>query len=193
MKTGFVSPTLAGEFLPTWHYNWEEWAVSEKLDGFRAIICDEGLFSRQGKPLPAPSWWLDGLPKGVVLDVELWMGRGTYRWLSSVLKSRKNVKDADWKRVQACAIDFPNHRGKFDARQEDLKAVVGAGECPWLRVVPQVAVASLDELEALFRGVLKAGGEGLMLRERVAKYRGIRDASLLKIKPRIWQLEGLAA
>lgn len=65
-----------------------------------------GLWSRYGKVIHAPAWWLDALPTGVNLDVELWCGRGTFQEMRSVV-GRLTPDDAGWRRVKAVALDAP--------------------------------------------------------------------------------------
>ena len=62
------------------------WLVSEKLDGMRAWWDGGRLWSRQGKPVFAPPWWLAHLPKGVALDGELWLGRGRFQECMSIVR-----------------------------------------------------------------------------------------------------------
>jgi hypothetical protein len=47
--------------------------ISEKLDGVRAVWDGRALRFRSGNPVPAPQWFLDGLP-AEALDGELWLG-----------------------------------------------------------------------------------------------------------------------
>jgi DNA ligase-1 len=67
-----------------------------------------GLWSRYGNVIYAPDWWLDKLPSGVMLDGELWMGRGTFQECRSVVGRQDFV--GDWSRVHFQLIDtiMPN-------------------------------------------------------------------------------------
>ena len=62
------------------------WLVSEKLDGVRARWDGQTLWFRSGHPVAAPDWFLAGLPRGVAIDGELWMGRGTFERLSACVR-----------------------------------------------------------------------------------------------------------
>ena len=59
--------------------------VSEKYDGVRAIWDGSKLLSRQGNPIHAPNWFTEPLPKGVVLDGELWAGYGAFQQTTSTV------------------------------------------------------------------------------------------------------------
>lgn len=106
--------------------------MSEKLDGERAIwdggisrglpasqvpyantVKDyrlkeppiaTGLWSRTGKVIHAPDWFLDLLPP-FPLDGELWAGRKNWQQLSSIVSQR--VPDDRWRLVEYKIIDSP--------------------------------------------------------------------------------------
>lgn len=109
------------------------WMVSEKLDGMRAfwdggltrgMLASEipfantekdarlktkpvstGLWSRYGKVIHAPDWWLDTMPTGF-LDGELYCGRKNYQKLRDIAGHHSG--DAGWSEVSFMAFDCPN-------------------------------------------------------------------------------------
>lgn len=115
------------------------WFCSEKLDGVRAFwdggftrgkLCSDvgfanvekdkryvtkpkatGLWSRYGKAIQAPDWWLDRLPVGLPLDGELYMGTTQFQSLVSVVK--KIVPGLEWKGVQYKVFDSPPYHAVF--------------------------------------------------------------------------------
>lgn len=116
---------LAHPIKPTDHF--EGWFASIKLDGMRATwdggvsrndlstgvpwgntIKDKvpvratGLWSRSGKVIHAPQWWLDGLPK-TPIEGELWLGTGTFQSLISEARSF----EGDWTYVKFLLFDAP--------------------------------------------------------------------------------------
>lgn len=108
------------------------WLMSEKLDGVRAFWDSgitrgmravnvpfantekdsryisqpyaTGLWSRYGKVIHAPDWWLDKLPP-FQLDGELYMGRGMFQPLVSTVKTL--IPGAGWAYVKFMAFDVP--------------------------------------------------------------------------------------
>lgn len=103
--------------------------VSEKLDGERAVwdggvsrglYADEvpwanvekdkkrvyatGLWTRGGKVVHAPTWFLDQIPKAVI-DGELFAGRGKFQGLSSIVRNQSGT--SDWRPVQYRIYDAP--------------------------------------------------------------------------------------
>lgn len=121
---------LAHVFEPLKH-KCEGSFLSEKLDGNRCVwipqtrgkdfqtivfantnkderehICT-GLWSRYGKPIFAPDWFLDQLPLDHALDGELYVGRGQFQQTISFTKKHKPV-DAEWRQVGFYAFDIPS-------------------------------------------------------------------------------------
>lgn len=96
------------------------WFVSEKLDGMRAFWDGglklpfyegvsgpyTGLWSRYGKPIQAPEWWIEKLPRGVPLDGELYLGRGRFQEVISI--TRATVSERDWADIKYMVFDSPS-------------------------------------------------------------------------------------
>lgn len=114
-------------------YSLANWYASEKLDGMRAIWLPDtkgfpvsalpfanmdkdvkqdgkraatGLWSRYFKPIWAPSWWTDHLPRDMFLDGELWCGRQQFNTLTSITKRKE--ADERWTNVQFKVFDTPS-------------------------------------------------------------------------------------
>lgn len=123
---------LAHNFDPSKH-GIGGWYASEKLDGMRAYWdggwtrglltsqvpfantvkdyrrtsppLSSSLWSRYGKPIAAPNWWLDCLPD-FPLDGELYLGPGRFQELVSIVKKFIPV-DKDWEGVEYRVFDLP--------------------------------------------------------------------------------------
>jgi len=121
------------------------WFVSEKLDGTRAFwdggisrgcaveavpyansIKDSryltkqvatGLWSRSGKIIHAPDWWLDTLPN-TMLDGELFIGYGQFQKLRKIISCLNS--DYDWNIVNFMAFDIPTMT-VFDDREIKIR------------------------------------------------------------------------
>lgn len=115
------------------------WYCSEKLDGCRAFwdggftrgkLCKDvqfanvekdaryinqpratGLWSRYGKAIQAPEWWLNRLPAGVPLDGELFLGRSEFQSLISVVK--RLVPGPEWNSIKYKVFDAPPYHAIF--------------------------------------------------------------------------------
>lgn len=158
----------------------KDYLMSEKLDGVRAYWDGKGFYFRSGRPIVAPPWFVEGFPK-VPLDGELWGGRGRFEALSGWV--RKNVPvDEDWRQIRYMVFEMPGVSGNFSIRVERMKDLVTKARVPWLQCAEQFAVADAQELRARLQGVIRLGGEGLMLHRRDAPYVSGRNAALFKLK-----------
>ncbi|QQL44112.1 DNA ligase [Sulfuriroseicoccus oceanibius] len=159
-----------------------EYWVSEKLDGVRAFWDGTKLRSRQGNVIHAPQWFIEGLPENVVMDGELWAGRGKFELVSGTVR-REVPEDEAWRAVRYCIFDLPEHGGIFDERVVAMRRLVENEGTPWLVAVEQFRVQSVDMLHAKMDAVVQAGGEGLMLHRGGARYQHKRTDDLIKLKP----------
>lgn len=176
-----AAPTTAGDGF-TVPQPVDEYWISEKLDGVRARWDGQRLWTRSGHPVHAPAWFTAGWPR-VPMDGELWLGRGRFDE-ASVLVRHPPDDDAPWRKLRYLVFDLPGHGGPFEARVLAMRELLdGRSGLPWLRPVAQSRVADRDQLQACLRAVLDAGGEGLMLHHRDARYAPGRSDHLRKLKP----------
>jgi DNA ligase len=160
-------------------HKWEDqdptgWWMSEKLDGVRAYWDGSRFLSRQGNTFNAPEWFTRGLPK-VVLDGELWVGRGEFQKCVSIV--RKSAPHEGWRAVQYVLFDAP-HQAPFEARLAYIDSIVG----DYVRPLPQEICRGVDHLTGALAAVEAKGGEGLMLRKPGSRYEAGRSRTLLKVK-----------
>ena len=158
-----------------------EYFVSEKLDGVRGHWDGQALQTRNGHRVQAPEWFTAGWPR-VPMDGELWLGRGRFEQASGIVRT-SGGEHPGWREMRFMVFDLPAHEGGFGQRVAAMRALLAAANVPWLRPVEQRRVAGQDELDARMRVVVDAGGEGLMLHHRDARYRAGRSGELLKLKP----------
>ena len=157
--------------------------VSEKLDGARAIWDGQTLRFRSGREVPAPAWFIAGLPPEP-LDGELWMGRGTFDALAAAVR-RQPARDDEWRRVRLMVFELPGGAGSFTDRAARIREIVARADVPWLQAVAQFRVPDRPALQARLDAVVRAGGEGLMLHRDDAPYLTGRHDALLKLKPQL--------
>lgn len=155
--------------------------VSEKYDGVRAIWDGDRLRIRSGTPIAAPPWFLRHLPP-VVLDGELWAGRGRFESLSGAVR-RSTPRDAEWQQITYMAFDMPRAGGPFSERAERLASLGQAIDWPGFQAVEQRRVGSRAALQRWLNEVVAAGGEGLMLHRADAADVTGRSPALQKLKP----------
>lgn len=107
------------------------WYLSEKLDGFLALwdggltrgipttdvawanigkdkkaFVSTGLWTRYGKSIQAPDWFLDQLPP-IILAGELYAGRGLFNVVSSVVRKHVPVH-SEWEGITFMHFDAPH-------------------------------------------------------------------------------------
>ncbi len=158
-----------------------EYWVSEKYDGVRAIWDGRELRFRSGRNVPAPRWFIEGLPPQA-LDGELWLGRGRFDELSAIVR-KAEPDDAQWRQVKYMIFEMSGAAGSFTERITEMNAAVGLSRLPNLHVVEQFRITDRKALKRKLKAIIKGGGEGLMLHRADAPYRTGRSDDLLKLKP----------
>src|SRR6185369_8110478 len=142
-KREFVQ--LAHVYKPAKH-KVRNWFVSEKLDGMRTYwdggitrglvasdvpwanvtkdgrynetIYSTGLWTRYGKTIQAPNWFLDKLPNHPC-DGELWAGRGMFQFVMSTTKQL--VPDERWAKINYKIFDVPTYQQIFEDGEIKVK------------------------------------------------------------------------
>jgi len=155
--------------------------VSEKLDGVRGRWDGQQLWTRGGQRISPPAWFTAKWPR-VAMDGELWMGRGRFEDVSALVRSIQ-PDDAAWREVRFMVFDLPDHGGIFEARVMQMRTLLPATGAAWLQAIEQFRLDDAEKLDARLKEVVAAGGEGLMLHHRSARYGAGRSGSLLKYKP----------
>lgn len=158
-----------------------EYLVSEKYDGVRAYWDGEALYTRNGRPIHAPHWFVAGWPR-IALDGELWIARGRFETVSGIVR-QESPADAAWRRVRFLVFDAPAVAGEFELRHAELSRLVAQVGVEWLRPVMQERIAGEHALQSKLAQIIAVGGEGLMLHRAASFYRGGRSDDLVKVKP----------
>jgi DNA ligase 1 len=158
----------------------EGWWISEKLDGVRAYWDGEQFISRQGNVYMAPDWFVEGLPKDIHLDGELWLARKAFQRAVSIV--RRQDRNAQWKEITYVIFDAPNHGGTFEERIAFVKQKLDESKPAYARSHDHTPCESRDHLKAELARIEEAGGEGLMLRKPASRYESGRSFTLLKVK-----------
>jgi DNA ligase-1 len=168
------------------------WLSSYKLDGVRAWWDGEKFWSRLGNQYHAPQWFKDLMPKGVILDGELFAGNGRFQETVSIVR-KLNPVDSEWKNIKFMVFDMPKHGGPFEDRILALAKLIRE-EYQGYYVSKDERNCHIDILEhdhvkdnkharewhlALAE---KYGYEGIMLRKPGSMYEEGRSHTLLKVK-----------
>lgn len=160
--------------------NLNDYWVSEKYDGVRAIWDGKQLVSRGGNIYHAPTWFIKNFPKQK-LDGELWINRQSFELVVSTV--RDHIPDGNaWKKVKFMVFDLPESPIEFNDRIKCMNRAVSDLNIPWLQMVEQWKVSSHSELMKQLKEITDAGAEGLMLHRGKSFYKGKRTGDLLKVK-----------
>lgn len=150
------------------------WLCSEKLRGWRTIWTGSRYITRSGAVLEVPAEWLANMP-ALPLDGELWLGR-----LPNEGPIRSAVARGDYSQLQFCIFDIPREGLRFEQAQAVIAELPLPDHC---RRVEQVKVGSTADALEMMQAVVRAGGEGCMLRRPGSRWHPWRHPSLLKLKP----------
>ena len=161
--------------------NLQDYWVSEKYDGVRALWDGEQFISRGGNIYHAPEWFVANFPKKK-LDGELWIARQSFELLVSTVRDTK-PDDKAWKKVKFMVFDMPAVNEIFDLRLLELNAVIQTAQIPWLKAVKQYKCPDHSALMVHLDKIKRLGAEGLMLHKGSSLYRAKRSGDLLKVKP----------
>ena len=155
------------------------WWMSEKYDGLRGYWDGRQLWSRKGKVIHAPDYFLAELPRDIALDGELWIGRGQFEETTSTVLAE--TPDDRWKSVHFMVFDAPKAKGTFEERMQFLQATLPK-ENRFAKLVVQRRCQGTAQLLAERDRIVELGGEGLMLRQPESEYEPGRSPTLLKVK-----------
>jgi DNA ligase-1 len=170
------SPTLAHTYK---NQDIKNWLISEKLDGVRAIWNGKYLVTRNNNIIKCPATWIRELPEDVSLDGELYIDRGCFNELVSIV--RRELPTNKWNKVKYKVFDAPTFTGTFKERYDKLLEFKLPSFC---EIVGQVFYeeANMDILQMLLH-IEDKGGEGIMVRNpNIEGYIEGRTHELLKIK-----------
>ena len=162
--------------------------MSEKLDGVRAVWRNGEFGSRGDNTFACPEWFKKKMPKGCVLDGEIWGGRGQFQKTSGIVRSAG--RHNEWEFLTYMVFDCLEEGGAsiehnpFEARMDAVRRICASSTLkdPALKPVPMEKCANRAHLDSSLAEIEKRGGEGLMLRSPGSKYEHRRSKSLLKVK-----------
>ena len=156
--------------------------MSEKLDGMRIIWDGKGnLYSRNGNLILAPLFFVRALPAGTVLDGELFLERGEFQQCMSIAKQSN---ERDWRRLTFVVFDAPLIKGNFETRLQAARNALTRAQVDTsiAKVHEQVICRGKSHVYEELDRITALDGEGVMLRNPAAQYKGGRVSDLLKVK-----------
>jgi DNA ligase-1 len=160
--------------------NVQQYLVSEKFDGVRAVWDGITFHTRTGHVITAPAWFTKNLPR-TPLDGELWLGHGKFEALSAAVRKDVPINE-EWRGISYMVFELPNAAGTFSERAKRIVNIIKQANIPHLKAVKQFRVNDEATLYKLLNQIVAQGGEGLMLHRANAAYLAGRSDVLLKLK-----------
>ena len=148
------------------------------MDGVRAYWDGFKLVSKNGKKIHCPHWFIEGLPKDITLDGELWMGQGT---TVEDIQKAIHSKDSDWSNVGYYVFDLPSSGGTYECRINEMDRIGGSFPLH-VQIVKSIQCTGNKHLEEYFNSIMEANGEGVIARRPNTMYEKGLTTSLLKVK-----------
>jgi len=146
--------------------------MQEKFDGVRLLWDGARLWTRSGRLVDAPCWFVEGLPPHP-LDGELWFGR------QSLGRALSAINGGSWSDAQFVVFDIPVQGVETEARLRDA----AAAELPaHAFAAPYRACEGDADLEDHLSEVAAINGEGLVLRRPGAFYEPGRSGNARKLR-----------
>jgi len=135
-----------------------------------------------------PSGTVLSVPK-TPLDGELWCGRGLFQTCVSIVKTKLNVSEEDWRCLTYLVFDAPAISAPYEDRLNYLKSTIKIPTnwqtetyTTYAALVGVQRCQSREHLQRTLDDVLKLGGEGVMLRQPRSFYEHKRSDTLRKVK-----------
>ncbi|WP_199525471.1 DNA ligase [Pseudoalteromonas sp. bablab_jr011] len=161
--------------------NINDYLVSEKYDGIRAIWTGNKLVTRNGHLIHAPVWFTAPLPD-VWLDGELWTKRQDFANLSGIVRTHQ-PNDSEWHKVSYQVFDMPDATLPFSQRYQNYASLVTQINAKHIRAVKQRRFTDNHQLSLFMDELVAKGAEGVMLHLALATHKAGRSDALLKLKP----------
>eukprot|EP00026_Physarum_polycephalum_P001418 Phypoly_transcript_01419.p1 GENE.Phypoly_transcript_01419~~Phypoly_transcript_01419.p1 ORF type:complete len:980 (+),score=139.70 Phypoly_transcript_01419:131-3070(+) len=178
-------PGIGELMLPTFAFyvnSSEAWWVSEKYDGVRACwnFGQKELYSRSGRRfglLPP----VDKNMLSICADGEIWFGRGSFHETQPFSALVPRLQLVNWPDFRFVVFDCPDleiSELPFEERMSELVFQISR-EHPFVMLSP---CYKSNAIRKQLEDVLRAGGEGLVIRRPKSLYHRGRSEDLLKLK-----------
>lgn len=163
------------------------WIMSEKLDGIRGYWDGKTLYTRKGKKINAPKWFIKDFPP-FEMDGELWTKREDFENIQNIVMDK--IPSKQWEDITYNIFELPNAKGDFFQRLEKLKLWLKKHPNKYIKIIEQKEVKTKENLNAFLENVISNKGEGLVVRDPKMSYHTGRSPYILKIKKAL-DMEGV--
>jgi len=164
----------------------KNWVMSEKLDGIRAYWDGKSLYTRKGKKIYPPKWFIKNFPK-FELDGELWTKREDFENIQSIVMDK--TPSRNWRDITYNIFEVPNANGDFFNRLEKAKKWFEKHLNNNVHIIIQTPIKSKKHLNRFLEEIINKGGEGVIIKDPTVNYESGRSANILKVK-KFFDMEG---
>ena len=171
----FVKPSIYNENF----HKVDNWIMSEKLDGIRAIWTGKELLTKNGNKIFAPDFFTKDFPP-FILDGELWTQRDDFENIQSIVLSQNSSKF--WENISYNIFEVPNQVGNFYSRLKILEDFLKNNPNKFIKIIPQIKIQNKEHINKFLDEVLKNEGEGVILRNPFLDYEKGLSQNILKVK-----------
>lgn len=161
------------------YHNIDNWIMSEKLDGIRAIWTGKELLTKNGNKINVPEFYTKDFPS-FMLDGELWTQRDDFENIQSIVLSQNSSKF--WENISYNIFEVPNQVGNFYSRLKILEDFLKNNPNKFIKIIPQIKIANKEHINKFMDEILKNKGEGIIIRNPFLDYEKGRSQNILKVK-----------
>lgn len=155
------------------------WFISEKLDGVFARWTGRELLSSNGNEYHAPKWFTDQLPINIMLEGELYIGRGMLGKIVGTVRKKTPI-DSEWNLIKFHVFDAPEIESNFENRLAFASRMLAG--CAIAKTVKIETCRSQLHLDQIFHDLVNDGAEGIMIHSNNSGYEYCQTGKLLKYK-----------
>jgi len=155
------------------------WVMSEKLDGIRGYWDGKTMRSKGGYTIQTPKYFIKNFPP-FALDGELWIQRGKFEKVQSIVLDSKPSKD--WHQVTYNIFEVPYAEGNFTQRLYKAKNWFQNHPNKYVKTIEQIQCLGKSDLKSFQKSVEALGGEGVMIKNPKLSYFEGRSKQILKVK-----------
>jgi DNA ligase-1 len=154
--------------------------MSEKLNGVRALWNGREFISKNGKAFAVPGELLQAIPAQLKFDGELYAG-GNLEKIAGLCRRKVPAPVAEWQGVTFQAFDISLFDVDFQGRYSMLTSRFLLSNS-FFNVVPQIVCNGREHLKNEFDRITAKGGEGIVLKSPLHKFRPGQSELAQKIK-----------
>jgi DNA ligase-1 len=155
------------------------WYMSEKLDGIRGYWDGKNLYTKNGKRLYPPKYFIKDMPS-FPIDGELWTFRDDFENIQSIVMDKTPSKN--WKQITYNIFEVPDTKGNFTTRVQKLKNYLKTNPSKIIKIIPQIVCKNKNHLNKYLNSIVKNKGEGLIIKDPNTNYHTGRSFHILKVK-----------